>query len=326
MRMGIADRLRRAAGEVAQAVGQGVDRAEGLAREAAQAPAARKALDTVRDMASRTSREASELVNQAAPALREAAERAVPAVRAATGRAAASARDVLAHAEPALNTAAEKVAASARDVAGRVEPAVRETVARAGGEALHVAHDAGELAADTARRAQDAATQAARTAAGKAGATVASVAGSARTAATRAAVKNAAGMREASARPHEVTDPRTGQKVVVEAYVRRPGGGRDYDAVYPRGAMGDFGPIGNKAVGAMLLMAGLPMLVLPGPGAAAVAAGLYFLRKDGSADAGTSDSATGTATMGEKPGAASAVAPESPDKGPAGTDGATVGV
>ena len=99
-----------------------------------------------------------------------------------------------------------------------------------------------------------------------------------------------------------MTDPQTGQRVVVEAYVKTPGGGRDYDAVYPKGAMRDFGPLGNKAVGMLLVMAGVPMLVLPGPGAAAIAAGLYFLRKGG--DAGAADGAgdpAGGAASGRRP-------------------------
>ena len=92
-------------------------------------------------------------------------------------------------------------------------------------------------------------------------------------------MKNAADMREADAHAHTVHNTRTGQNVVVEAYVKGPGGKRDDARVYPKGAKDDFGPVGNKAVGALLIMAGLPMLVLPGPGAAAIAAGMYYLRK-----------------------------------------------
>ena len=118
----------------------------------------------------------------------------------------------------------------------------------------------------------NAAASAAKTAASRAGKTAAK-------AVAEVAVKNAADMREADARAHTVHNARTGQDVVVEAYVKGPGGKRDYARVYPKGAKDDFGPVGNKAVGALLIMAGLPMLVLPGPGAAAIAAGMYYLRK-----------------------------------------------
>ena len=118
----------------------------------------------------------------------------------------------------------------------------------------------------------NAAASAAKTAASRAGKTAAK-------AVAEVAVKNAADMREADAHAHTVHNTRTGQDVVVEAYVKGPGGKRDYARVYPKGAKDDFGPVGNKAVGALLIMAGLPMLVLPGPGAAAIAAGMYYLRK-----------------------------------------------
>ena len=86
-------------------------------------------------------------------------------------------------------------------------------------------------------------------------------------------------MRDADAHPHTVVDSKTGQKVTVEAYVRRPDGSHDYDSVYPHGTKSDFGPIGNKLVGTLLILAGVPMLVLPGPGLPAIMAGFHFWRK-----------------------------------------------
>ncbi len=187
-------------------------------------------------------------VNKAADTAEAFADRMSPALREFADKA-----------SPVLQNVADKAAAAMKDAAQKAEPAVRQAAANAGAAASSAAKKAGATAK-------------------KAGA---SAAGSVKSAVTKAATENAAGMRAADARPHTVVDPKTGQKVVVEAYVKMPNGERDYNAVYPRGAMGDFGPLGNKAVGMLLVLAGVPMLVLPGPGVAAIAAGLYFLGKDG---------------------------------------------
>ena len=174
-------------------------------------------------------------------------------------------------AAPVLHDAAEKAVAAVKDAAAAAEPAVREGAARAQEAAVHM----GAEAKDAARRAGSAAESAVHTAA------------------EQVASQNAAGMREADARPHAATNARTGQKVVVEAYVKRPDGSRDYDAVYPQGTKSDFGPVGNKLVGMLLVLAGIPMLVLPGPGMAAIAAGMYFLTKGGASGASASRSGAG---------------------------------
>lgn len=203
-------------------------------------------------------------VNRAADAAEAFADRMSPALREFADKAA-----------PVLQDAADRAVAAAKDAACKAEPAVRRAAEDAGSAASSVAQKAGAAA----KRAGAAAGEAVRS-------TV-----------TKAAVKNAEGMRGADARPHTVVDPKTGQKVVVEAYVKTPSGGRDYDAVYPRGAMGDFGPLGNKAVGMLLVLAGVPMLVLPGPGVAAIAAGLYYLRK-GDDGKGGADAVAGAGQSG----------------------------
>lgn len=231
-------------------------------------------------------------VNKAADATEAFADRMSPALREFADKA-----------SPVLQNVADKAAAAVKDAAQKAEPAMRQAAESAGAAASSAAKRAGATAK-------------------KAGA---SAAGSVKSAVAKAATENAAGMRAADARPHTVVDPKTGQKVVVEAYVKKPDGERDYNAVYPQGAMGDFGPLGNKAVGMLLILAGVPMLVLPGPGVAAIAAGLYFLGKDGKekgdgAPAGRSGSASAAESSGpgdilDATGVVVTDAPDGPDAG-----------
>lgn len=248
--------------------------------------AARAAVPAVKDAAERI-----------APAMKDAAERVTPAVKDAAGKAAEKARELAAQAPVAARHAAETVAhgvqagaqaacdgvqaavPAVRRAASRTAPAVVDAVEKAAPAVAEAAVEAAQSAAFAALKGKrpagavaNAAASAAKTAASRAGKTAAK-------AVAEVAVKNAADMREADAHAHTVHNTRTGQDVVVEAYVKGPGGKRDYARVYPKGAKDDFGPVGNKAVGALLIMAGLPMLVLPGPGAAAIAAGMYYLRK-----------------------------------------------
>ncbi len=244
--------------------------------------AARAAVPAVKDAAERI-----------APAMKDAAERVTPAVKDAAGKAAEKAREVAAQAPVAARHAAETVAhgvqaacdgvqaavPAVQRAASRTAPAVVDAVEKAAPAVAEAAVEAAQSAAFAALKGKrpasavaNAAASAAKTAASRAGKTAAK-------AVAEVAVKNAADMREADAHAHTVHNTRTGQDVVVEAYVKGPGGKRDYARVYPKGAKDDFGPVGNKAVGALLIMAGLPMLVLPGPGAAAIAAGMYYLCK-----------------------------------------------
>ena len=244
--------------------------------------AARAAVPAVKDAAERI-----------APAMKDAAERVTPAVKDAAGKAAEKAREVAVQAPVAARHAAETVAhgvqaacdgvqaavPAVQRAASRTAPAVVDAVEKAAPAVAEAAVEAAQSAAFAALKGKrpasavaNAAASAAKTAASRAGKTAAK-------AVAEVAVKNAADMREADAHAHTVHNTRTGQDVVVEAYVKGPGGKRDYARVYPKGAKDDFGPVGNKAVGALLIMAGLPMLVLPGPGAAAIAAGMYYLRK-----------------------------------------------
>lgn len=277
--MGFADKLRQAACDAAYTVGRGVGKAEQAVRSASEKVAAQGALDVARDAVGRAADATGSLADRVAPTLRDLADRAAPAVQDAADKTAAAARDVARKAVPVVKDAARQAVPVAQEAARRVAPAVKDAAAAAGGAAVAAACRAGGSASGAARAAA---------AAGKAAAT--KVAANAAGAATKVAVENAAGMRDADARPREVVDPRTGQKVVVEAYVRRSDGSRDYASVYPAGAKGDFGPVGNKLVGMLLIMAGVPMLVLPGPGVAAIAAGLYFLRKGDAADGKTPSS------------------------------------
>lgn len=248
--------------------------------------AARAAVPVVKDAAERM-----------APAMRDAAERVTPAVKDVAGKAAEKAREMAAQAPVAARRAAETVAhgvqtgtQAARDSVQAAVPAVQQAAARTAPAVVDAVEKAAPAVAEAAVEAAQSAAFAALKGKRPASAVANAAASAAKTAASRAgktaakavaevAVKNAADMREADARAHTVHNARTGQDVVVEAYVKGPGGKHDYARVYPKGAKDDFGPVGNKAVGALLIMAGLPMLVLPGPGAAAIAAGMYYLRK-----------------------------------------------
>lgn len=215
------------------------------------------------------------------------AKEALAGAKATVGRA-ADAVDALAdRAAPALRAFAEKAAPTVQDAAGRAAATVRDAVHKAEPAVRRVATQAGQAAAATAKKAGAAAR--------KAGG---SAADAARAAASRMACENAAGMRASDARPRDEVNSRTGQRVVVEAYVRRPDGTRDYESVYPQGAMHDFGPLGNKAVGMLLVLAGVPMLLLPGPGVAAIAAGLYFMRKGSGAEEAAGPSGAGGSSAG----------------------------
>lgn len=187
---------------------------------------------------------------------RKAANDAAYAVGYGYGKVRSAAQDVAQ--KPEVQKAVDNAKRAMGDAADKAVPAVKQAASNAAAKAAPVARRVASSAAATVRKAGSAATAA-----------VADV-----------ATKNAASMRDADTRPHTVIDPTTGQKVTVEAYVRCPDGSHDYDAVYPRGTKSDFGPVGNKLVGTLLILAGVPMLVLPGPGVAAIAAGLYFWRLD----------------------------------------------
>lgn len=250
----LSNRFKKFANDAAYAAGYGYGKVRNAIQDAAENPDVRKALGTARRAAGDVADKAAEVTDHLSPSVRNAVDKAVPAI----GRAAATAGDVAQRkVAPAVRVAAQKAAPVVQGAAAKAVPVVKQAATAATAAAASAVQHAGASAAQAARKAGSAATAAA----------------------CGVATRNAAGMREANARPHVVTDPATGQKVRVEAYVRRPDGSRDYDAVYPRGAKSDFGPVGNKLVGTLLVMAGIPMLVLPGPGTAAIAAGLYFWRK-----------------------------------------------
>ncbi len=239
--------------------------------------------------------EAERAIDQVAPKVRDAAAQAPEAAEHAVQAAVRAGRG----AAQAAQEAAAAAVPGVRKTVERAAPAVKEAVEKAAPAVADAAIEAAQSAAFAALKGKrpasvvmSAATNAAKSAAGRVGKTAAKTV-------AEVAVKNAADMREADARAHTVHNDRTGQDVVVEAYVKGPNGARDYARVYPKGAKDDFGPVGNKAVGALLIMAGLPMLVLPGPGAAAIAAGMYYLRKAAPDDVVHVDVEVGQAERGE---------------------------
>ncbi len=241
------------------------------AREAAHA--VQVATPAVREAAAQAAQAGSQAVRGAKAAALEAGNAAGQAAHEAADRAVAGAKAAVREVPAAVGQAYERTAPVVAQAAKEAAPEVADAVAQAAKSAAKAALKGGRPASVVA----SAAKSAAKSAAGKAGKAAAR-------AVTEVAVKNAADIREADAHAHTVHNARTGQDVVVEAYVKGPGGKRDYARVYPAGAKDDFGPVGNKAVGALLIMAGIPMLVLPGPGAAAIAAGMYYLRKAETSD------------------------------------------
>lgn len=95
-------------------------------------------------------------------------------------------------------------------------------------------------------------------------------------------------------RPRVTVDDATGQEVQTEVYVINEDGTRDYN-VYPDAASDPtrrMSPMARKVAGLILILAGIPMLVLPGPGMAAIAAGLALMGVS-TGDDGTADSQNG---------------------------------
>ncbi len=277
--MDIAGKLKMFGHKAALEAAHAAEAATPLVREAAQraAQAGGQAAHGAKAAAANVGEAAGRAARAAADRVAEGARSAAQVVPAAATQAAASAG----HAARAAAQAVPEAVGKAYD---RAAPAVTQAVRAAAPEVADAAVEAAKSAAKTAIKGgrpasvvASAAKSAAKSAAGKAGKAAAR-------AVTEVAVKNAADIREADAHAHTVRNESTGQDVVVEAYVRGPGGARDYAHVYPAGAKDDFGPVGNKAVGALLVMAGIPMLVLPGPGAAAIAAGMYYLRKASTSD------------------------------------------
>lgn len=255
--MGLAEKFRKAANDAAYAAGYGYGKVRSVAQDVAQKPEVQKAVDSAKRAMNDAADKAASLTDHLPADVRSAVDRAVPAIE----KAASSAGSAVAKAAPVVQGAVAKAAPAVKQAASTVAekavPVVR-----------HAATSAAAKAAPVAKQAVGSAAAAARKAGSAAAAAVVDV-----------AAKNAASMRDADAHPHTVVDSKTGQKVTVEAYVRRPDGSHDYDSVYPHGTKSDFGPIGNKLVGTLLILAGVPMLVLPGPGLPAIMAGLHFWRK-----------------------------------------------
>lgn len=198
--------------------------------------------------------------------------------------------------------AGEKVRAGLRDAVtsaaygvGRVARAARDAVAspegqRVIGEAKRACRRATEALGSAARKAMPVVRDAARVAVDKgvpaarrAAGRVADAAGSAvrgARPAARRAIEEVERARRRDGRPQTQVDQATGQPVETQVYVINEDGSRDYD-VFPRRTAFDLGPAGRKVAGLLLILAGIPMLVLPGPGLAAILAGLALLGSSG---------------------------------------------
>lgn len=77
----------------------------------------------------------------------------------------------------------------------------------------------------------------------------------------------------------ETVDPKTGETIVTEAYVVNEDGTRDYTSPLVEDAPRLRG-MKRKIAGMVLIIIGVPMLILPGPGLASIVAGLAMLKGD----------------------------------------------
>lgn len=190
--------------------------------------------------------EAKKAGKAAADAVGSAVEKAAPVVRDAAKKAAPVVEDAARKVGPALRRATEKAAPVVEDVAGKVGRA---------------AHDAADWARGTKGRLS-----------GEGGASRTGDAAS-----DRGDDPDAASTRRSSGRPQASVDDATGQAVQSEVYVINEDGTRDYDVFPKEDPTRSMGPLARRVAGLILVLAGIPMLVLPGPGLAAIAAGLALM-------------------------------------------------
>lgn len=168
----------------------------------------------------------------------------------------------------ALKQASGPIFSATKDAATKIGAAAQDAVTQIGqADKDEVLKNAQAMAADAAA------------AAGKKGAELADKAAQA------AGKLVSEGYRKAKARGfnplhREVVDPKSGQTVVTEAYVVNEDGTRDYESPLVNDSPFKLKGIKRKIAGFMLVLVGIPMLILPGPGLASIFAGLALLKGD----------------------------------------------
>lgn len=231
----------------------------GKAAAGAVAGAAKKAVPVVREAA-----------HKAAPLIKQAAEKAAPVVEGVAGRAAHAARS-------AVDRVREGYRASAaeRELRGGATPGVGRGVTGANATVRDVG--AGAASGSTASSPASAAPGESGAATGHVAPGSSAAAGRSSTGAAEASAARPGHPQRADGRPQVSVDDATGQPVQTEVYVINEDGTRDYD-VFPRdNPTRTMGPIARRIAGLVLVLAGIPMLVLPGPGLIAIAAGLALM-------------------------------------------------
>ncbi|MEE8716470.1 MAG: PGPGW domain-containing protein [Coriobacteriales bacterium] len=125
--------------------------------------------------------------------------------------------------------------------------------------------------------------------------------------------------------PREEVDPRTGVHVVTEAYVIDESGRRDHHVTPDSPAL--LSPVGRRIAGFLLVLVGIPMLVLPGPGMMAIVAGMAMMRgetpSEGPLSVDPAEAAGVDGAYGDEPSDAPDGPFSSPVASPLGADAAT---
>lgn len=194
-------------------------------------------------------------------------------------RVAAEAKKAGLAAANAVGTAAKKAAPVVRDAARKAVPVIKQAAEKAAPVVEDVAGRAGRAARSAADRIREGyrssaaerelrgATNQVRSAG--ANATVRDVS-------TAEPVRPGHPLR-ADGRPQVSVDDATGQPVQTEVYVINEDGSRDYDVFPHDNPTRRMGPLARRVAGLVLVLAGIPMLILPGPGLIAITAGLALM-------------------------------------------------
>ncbi|MBS5451481.1 MAG: hypothetical protein KHY83_10945 [Coriobacteriia bacterium] len=169
----------------------------------------------------------------------------------------------------AVGTVVRKAVPVVQDAARKAAPVIKQAAEKAAPVVERAAAQAGHAAHEAATRVRDGYRQAARERA---------LGGAAqrRGAGAEAQTEDSAPSR-ADGRPRVSVNEATGQSVETEVYVINDDGSRDYDVFPHDNPTSSMGPLARRIAGLMLVLAGIPMLVLPGPGLAAIAAGLALM-------------------------------------------------
>ena len=296
----MAERWQDWAKKAAKATAQGVGRAARAVHDAAASPEGQRVAAEAKKVGKAAVSAVGTAAKKAAPVVRDAARKAAPVVKQAAEKAAPVVEDFAGKAAHAARSAADRVREGYRSVAAERElhegasrgsdataPGIGRGIAGANATVRDVRPDSGasRVAADpgagsAGRSASDGSDASAAT--GRASSGAPDATGFADHAPANTPEASASSARpghpfRSDGRPQVSVDDATGQPVQTEVYVINEDGSRDYN-VFPReNPAREMGPIARRIAGLVLILAGIPMLVLPGPGLIAIAAGLALM-------------------------------------------------